>query len=89
MSEIGTAVAALAAGELQEAELRQHIDPLFSRVLREAGGQYATNTRNHWCVNREVLSIHLYLVQANGVAVLLSALMKASLRSLEPIDRCE
>ena len=38
MSEIGTAVAALAAGELQEAELRQHIDPLFSRVLREARG---------------------------------------------------
>jgi kynureninase len=35
MSEIGTAVAALAAGELQEAELRRHIDPLFSRVLRE------------------------------------------------------
>jgi kynureninase len=38
LSEIETAVAALAAGELQEAELRQHIDPLFSRVLQEAGG---------------------------------------------------
>ena len=40
MSEIGTAVAALAAGELQEAELRRHIDPLFSRVLRETGGHF-------------------------------------------------
>ncbi len=39
MSEIGTAVAALAPGELQEADLRRHIDPLFSRVLQEAGGQ--------------------------------------------------
>ncbi|HEX3496010.1 MAG TPA: aminotransferase class V-fold PLP-dependent enzyme [Methylocella sp.] len=39
MSEIEMAVAALAAGELQEVELRRHIDPLFSRVLREAGGQ--------------------------------------------------
>ncbi|MGH6934636.1 MAG: aminotransferase class V-fold PLP-dependent enzyme, partial [Methylocella sp.] len=39
MSEIGTAVAALAPGELQEADLRRHTDPLFSRVLREAVGQ--------------------------------------------------
>jgi kynureninase len=39
MSEIKTAVAALGAGELQEAELRRHIDPLFSRVLRETAGQ--------------------------------------------------
>jgi kynureninase len=39
MSDIGTAVAALAPGELQEADLRRHVDPLFSRVLREAGGQ--------------------------------------------------
>lgn len=38
MSEIATAVAALGAGELQEAKLRRHIDPLFSRVLRETGG---------------------------------------------------
>lgn len=37
MTEIGRAVAALAAGGLQEAELRRHIDPLFSRVLRETG----------------------------------------------------
>jgi len=40
VSEIGTAVAALGAGELQEAELRRHIDPLFSRVLRETGGHF-------------------------------------------------
>lgn len=38
MSEIGASVAALPAGELQEAEIRRHIDPLFSRVLRETGG---------------------------------------------------
>jgi len=38
MSEIGTAIAALGSGGLQEAALRRHIDPLFSRVLRETGG---------------------------------------------------
>ncbi len=38
MSEIATAAAALGAGELQEAKLRQHVDPLFSRVLRETAG---------------------------------------------------
>ena len=35
MTEIAAAVAALAEGPLHEAELRRHIDPLFSRVLRE------------------------------------------------------
>jgi kynureninase len=35
MMEIAAAVAALGEGPLQEAELRRHIDPLFSRVMRE------------------------------------------------------
>jgi kynureninase len=38
MIEIAAAVAALEEGPLQEAELRHHIDPLFSRVLRETAG---------------------------------------------------
>lgn len=39
MSGIEAAVAALGPGALQEEGLRRHIDPLFSRVLREAGGR--------------------------------------------------
>ncbi len=39
MSEIKRAIAALGQGELQEADVRRHIDPLFSRVLRESSGQ--------------------------------------------------
>ena len=39
MSSVETAVAALGPGPLQEEGLRRHIDPLFSRVLREAGGR--------------------------------------------------
>jgi hypothetical protein len=43
------------------------------------------DTRNHWRVNLETLLMHLALVQANGVVVSLSALMKASLRSVSPL----
>lgn len=39
MSDIKAAVAALGPGTLQEEALRCHIDPLFSRVLQEAGGR--------------------------------------------------
>jgi kynureninase len=39
MSDIKAAVAALGPGTLQEEALRRHIDPLFSRVLQEAGGR--------------------------------------------------
>ncbi|MCI0734887.1 MAG: aminotransferase class V-fold PLP-dependent enzyme [Beijerinckiaceae bacterium] len=39
MSGIKAAVAALGPGDLQEAGLRRHIDPLFSRVLRETSGR--------------------------------------------------
>lgn len=37
MTDIEAAVAALGPGPLREEALRRHIDPLFSRVLREAG----------------------------------------------------
>lgn len=37
MSEIEAAIAALEGRPLEEQKLRQHIDPLFSRVLRSAG----------------------------------------------------
>ncbi len=39
MTEISEVVAALWPGPLDEAALRRHIDPLFSRVLREKGGR--------------------------------------------------
>ena len=39
MNSVETAVAALGPGPLREEGLRRHIDSLFSRVLREAGGR--------------------------------------------------
>jgi kynureninase len=39
MTELQAAVSALGPGPLQESDLRRHIDPLFSRVLRQAKGR--------------------------------------------------
>jgi kynureninase len=39
MNDIQAAVSALGPGPLKEEGLRKHVDPLFSRVLREAGGR--------------------------------------------------
>ena len=39
MNDIQAAVSALGPGPLREEGLRKHVDPLFSRVLRQAGGR--------------------------------------------------
>ena len=53
MSEIGTAVAALAAGELQEAELRRHIDKGRDLIPRVVYGRKLLNPNGTKLINAE------------------------------------